>query len=46
MCHTDVLPRAAVAAAQLPIITGHEGAGVVEAVGAAVPGSQRVTTWC
>jgi len=32
MCHTDVLPRAGGLAAP-PIITGHEGAGIVEAVG-------------
>ncbi|MBI4935469.1 MAG: NAD(P)-dependent alcohol dehydrogenase [Actinobacteria bacterium] len=35
MCHTDVLPRVSPIAAP-PIVTGHEGAGVVEAVGAAV----------
>lgn len=34
MCHTDVLPRAGIVAP--PVITGHEGAGVVEAVGSAV----------
>jgi aryl-alcohol dehydrogenase len=36
MCHTDVLPRAGVTS--MPIITGHEGSGVVEAVGADVAG--------
>jgi aryl-alcohol dehydrogenase len=36
MCHTDVLPRAPGFIAAPPIVTGHEGAGVVEAVGAAV----------
>ena len=35
MCHTDVLPRAGGIVAP-PIVTGHEGSGVVEAVGSAV----------
>ena len=35
MCHTDVLPRAGGMAAP-PIVTGHEGSGVVEAIGAGV----------
>jgi aryl-alcohol dehydrogenase len=38
MCHTDVLPRAEVSFSPPPIITGHEGSGVVEAVGADVEG--------
>jgi len=38
MCHTDVLPRGEVTISPPPIITGHEGAGVVEAVGAEVQG--------
>ena len=33
MCHTDVVPRAGLDLVGPPIITGHEGAGVVEAVG-------------
>ncbi|MEZ5217294.1 MAG: alcohol dehydrogenase catalytic domain-containing protein [Ilumatobacteraceae bacterium] len=33
MCHTDVLPRAEGSFAPPPIITGHEGSGVVEAIG-------------
>ena len=33
MCHTDVLPRAEGSFAPPPIITGHEGSGVVDAVG-------------
>ena len=36
MCHTDVLPRAEGGLAPLPIVTGHEGAGVVEALGPGV----------
>ena len=36
MCHTDVLPRVAGSPAPPPIIAGHEGAGVVEAVGEGV----------
>ncbi len=38
MCHTDVLPRAEGTISPPPIICGHEGAGVVEAVGAEVEG--------
>lgn len=38
MCHTDVLPRAEGSFSPPPIITGHEGAGVVEAVGGDVAG--------
>jgi aryl-alcohol dehydrogenase len=37
-CHTDLLPRAGVLPIPMPVIAGHEGAGVVEAVG------PRVTT--
>jgi aryl-alcohol dehydrogenase len=36
MCHTDIVPRQEQAPSPPPIITGHEGAGVVEAVGAGV----------
>lgn len=36
MCHTDMVPRGAGSFSPPPIITGHEGAGVVEAVGAGV----------
>jgi aryl-alcohol dehydrogenase len=38
MCHTDVVPRLGRGLAALPIITGHEGAGVVETVGSDVKG--------
>src|SRR3546814_6481261 len=33
-CHTDLLPRSPLV--PTPVVTGHEGAGVVEAVGAGV----------
>lgn len=33
MCHTDVLPRAPESFSPPPIITGHEGSGVVEVIG-------------
>lgn len=36
MCHTDILPRVPDLMAGLPIIAGHEGSGVVEALGAGV----------
>lgn len=36
MCHTDVLPRGEITFSPPPIITGHEGSGVVEAVGSEV----------
>jgi aryl-alcohol dehydrogenase len=38
MCHTDLLVRRIESFAPLPFIGGHEGAGVVEAVGARVSG--------
>ena len=40
MCHTDMIPRAPefAALAPLPLVTGHEGAGVVEAIGAGTTG--------
>ncbi|MEV5551883.1 NAD(P)-dependent alcohol dehydrogenase [Streptomyces sp. NPDC052309] len=38
LCHTDMLPRVPGFLAQPPIITGHEGAGVVEVVGEGVTG--------
>lgn len=37
LCHTDLLPRAGVTAPP-PIVAGHEGAGVVTAVGEGVTG--------
>lgn len=48
ICHTDLITRAA-GAADRPILLGHEGAGVVEAVGREVssvrPGDQVVLTF-
>ncbi|MFF0465169.1 NAD(P)-dependent alcohol dehydrogenase [Streptomyces mexicanus] len=38
VCHTDVLVRDQVYPTPLPAVLGHEGAGVVEAVGCAVRG--------
>ncbi len=40
MCHTDMVPRSPefAALAPLPLVTGHEGAGVVEATGTGVSG--------
>ncbi|MEO5723779.1 MAG: NAD(P)-dependent alcohol dehydrogenase [Ilumatobacteraceae bacterium] len=38
MCHTDVLPRSPGFIAAPPIISGHEGAGVVQAIGSSVAG--------
>ncbi len=35
-CHTDVLPRVPTMPLPRPIVVGHEGSGVVEAVGAGV----------
>ena len=37
-CHTDVLPRSPGFMARPPLVCGHEGAGVVRAVGAGVEG--------
>lgn len=37
-CHTDVTPRSASRNHMLPLVTGHEGAGIVEAVGSKVTG--------
>ncbi|NMN98400.1 NAD(P)-dependent alcohol dehydrogenase [Antrihabitans stalactiti] len=37
-CHTDLLPRTPGFAATLPIVAGHEGAGIVRALGPGVTG--------
>jgi aryl-alcohol dehydrogenase len=52
MCHTDMFARDQLYAVPLPVVLGHEGAGVVEQVGANVkkigPGDHVVLTymWC
>ncbi|MEN5362719.1 NAD(P)-dependent alcohol dehydrogenase [Brevundimonas intermedia] len=52
VCHTDMVVRDQDFAAPLPMVLGHEGAGVVEAVGAEVtevaPGDHVIMTymWC
>ncbi|WP_432826128.1 NAD(P)-dependent alcohol dehydrogenase [Dactylosporangium sp. CA-092794] len=38
VCHTDVSCRAGTIPIATPVVLGHEGAGIVEAVGAGVPG--------
>jgi aryl-alcohol dehydrogenase len=49
LCHTDLLPRVPDFSARPPIILGHEGAGVVEAVGPGVadfePGDHVVISY-
>jgi Zn-dependent alcohol dehydrogenase len=49
VCHTDMVVRDQLFPTPLPIVLGHEGAGVVEAVGAAVttiaPGDHVVMTY-
>jgi len=48
-CHTDLLPRSGARTIPMPMIAGHEGAGVVEAVGAGVtsvaPGDHVVVSF-
>jgi aryl-alcohol dehydrogenase len=52
MCHTDMVARDQLYDVPLPIVLGHEGAGVVEEVGGSVkkvkPGDHVVLTymWC
>ncbi len=52
MCHTDMVARDQLYTVPMPVVLGHEGAGVVEQVGAAVkklkPGDHVVLTymWC
>ena len=36
MCHSDIIPRGEGAPSAPPIVTGHEGAGIVEAIGSDV----------
>jgi len=52
MCHTDMVARDQLYTVPMPVVLGHEGAGVVEQVGARVkkiaPGDHVVLTymWC
>lgn len=52
MCHTDMVARDQLYTVPMPVVLGHEGAGVVEQVGSAVkklsPGDHVVLTymWC
>jgi aryl-alcohol dehydrogenase len=36
ICHTDIIMLGGLLRAQLPVVLGHEGAGIVEAIGSAV----------
>lgn len=49
VCHTDMVVRDQLFPTPLPIVLGHEGAGVVESVGSAVttvaPGDHVVMTY-
>lgn len=49
VCHTDLVVRDGLLPTPLPVVLGHEGAGVVEAVGAAItkvkPGDHVVMTF-
>src|ERR1700675_2058932 len=49
VCHTDMLVRDQDYPVPLPAVLGHEGSGIVEAVGSAVvgvgPGDHVVMTW-
>ena len=45
LCHTDLEVAAGFMPTPFPVVAGHEGAGVVEAVGSAVTGFARATAW-
>src|SRR5579871_3732236 len=49
LCHTDLEAMHGSVASRVPAVLGHEGAGVVEAVGTAVtkvkPGDHVVASW-
>ena len=49
LCHTDLEAILGSVAAPMPVVLGHEGAGVVEAVGSAVtrvkPGDHVICSW-
>lgn len=52
MCHTDMVARDQLYSVPLPVVLGHEGAGVIERIGGNVkkvkPGDHVVLTymWC
>ena len=46
ICHTDLMGRDGVLPTPLPAVLGHEGAGVVERVGAAVTSVAAGITSC
>ena len=46
VCHSDLTMKAVWPEAISPIVLGHEGAGVVVAVGADVTAVRPATTWC
>ena len=45
LCHSDDHLRTGDIPVRYPIVGGHEGAGVIEEVGAGIAGSSRATTW-
>ena len=46
MCHTDMVARDQLYTVPLPVVLGHEGAGIVERVGSSVKKAHRVTMSC
>ena len=46
VCHSDLNAIDGTAETRCPAVLGHEGAGVVEAVGAGVALARRARTWC
>ena len=43
VCHTDLVVMAGHLPTPMPVVLGHEGAGIVERVGSAVKRSRRAT---
>nr|WP_275428600.1 alcohol dehydrogenase catalytic domain-containing protein [Stenotrophomonas maltophilia] len=46
LCHTDLIVRDQYYPVPLPAVLGHEGAGIVEAVGPNVRDLKAGITWC
>jgi len=46
LCHTDMVARYQGYPVPQPIVLGHEGAGIVESVGADVVKSRLAIPWC